>query len=50
MVKSRAMEDGLVVLCSEKGNLEAEFAKLPVHGRSQKERSRKVEVEQRLVG
>ncbi|MEW5306185.1 MAG: hypothetical protein WDW36_008670 [Sanguina aurantia] len=50
MVKSRAMEDGLVVLCGEKGTLEAEFAKLPVHGRSQKERGRKVEVERRLEG
>lgn len=48
-MRSQAMEDRLVALCQEKGQLEAEYAKMPLHGgRNARERTRKAEVEQRI--
>lgn len=49
MAQSKHLEDGLMALCSEKGQLEAEFSRMPLHaGRTIKERTRKAVVEQRL--
>ncbi|KAL6762321.1 hypothetical protein V8C86DRAFT_662400 [Haematococcus lacustris] len=48
VARSQAMEDHLIKLCAEKSKLEAEFAKLPSHGRNGRDRARKVEVEGRL--
>ncbi|GFR44865.1 hypothetical protein Agub_g6208, partial [Astrephomene gubernaculifera] len=49
MSRSKALEDQLMVLCSEKGGLEAEYARMPLGaGRSLRERNRKAVVEQRL--
>ena len=49
LARSQHLEHSLMVLCSEKGHLEAEFAKMPVHsGRNIKDRNRKVVVEERL--
>ncbi|KAG2452495.1 hypothetical protein HYH02_002734 [Chlamydomonas schloesseri] len=49
LARSKALEDQLMVLCAEKGGLEAEYARMPLGaGRSQRERNRKAVVEQRL--
>ncbi|EFJ50710.1 hypothetical protein VOLCADRAFT_116733 [Volvox carteri f. nagariensis] len=49
IARSKALEDKLMVLCSEKGGLEAEYARMPLGaGRSLRERNRKQVVEQRL--
>ncbi|KAG2445931.1 hypothetical protein HXX76_000534 [Chlamydomonas incerta] len=49
MARSKALEDQLMVLCAEKGGLEAEYARMPLGaGRSLRERNRKAVVEQRL--
>eukprot|EP00803_Ostreobium_quekettii_P010164 evm.model.scf_824.2 EVM.evm.TU.scf_824.2 scf_824:40375-49612(+) len=46
---TKAMEDRIVMLSMEKGQLEAEYAKMPVHyGRSLSARRRREEVEARL--
>lgn len=46
---SQALEDALVKLCHEKGQLEAEYARMPAHaGRTGKARARRLEVERRL--
>lgn len=49
MSRAQHIEDRLVALCQEKTQLEAEYAKMPLHsGRSAKERQRKAVVEQRM--
>eukprot|EP00198_Chlamydomonas_reinhardtii_P001518 XP_001690854.1 predicted protein [Chlamydomonas reinhardtii] len=49
LARSKALEDQLMVLCAEKGGLEAEYARMPLGaGRSLRERNRKAVVEQRL--
>ncbi|GLC43858.1 hypothetical protein PLESTF_001406700 [Pleodorina starrii] len=49
VARSKALEDQLMVLCAEKGGLEAEYARMPLGaGRSLRERNRKAVVEQRL--
>ncbi|KAF5840671.1 hypothetical protein DUNSADRAFT_15914 [Dunaliella salina] len=47
--RTQALENQVVKLSQEKGQLEAEYAKMPLHGgRTAKERSRKAEVEERI--
>ena len=49
MELTKAMEGRLMALSMERGQLESEYAKMPVHyGRSLKARKRREEVEARL--
>ena len=49
LARTKAMDNQLMVLCSEKASLEAEFARMPLGaGRSIKDRNRKAVVEERL--